>query len=59
MTCFDQIVVKLSNQGVVDSLFSLRRLTNFENEKIFLCLKIAEIDMGGGSILGQEERFWA
>ena len=30
---------------------------HYENEKNFLCLKIAEIDMGG-SILGQEEQFW-
>ena len=28
-------------------LFSSRRLKNFENEKLFLCLEIAEIDMGG------------
>ena len=28
------------------ALFSLGHLKNFENEKIFLCLKIAKIDMG-------------
>ena len=33
--------------GVAAALFSLRRPKNFENEKFFLCLKIAEIDMGG------------
>ena len=30
--------------GVTAALFSLRRLKNFENEKNFLCLEIAEID---------------
>ena len=35
-------------KGVAAALFSSRRPgKNFENEKIFLCLKIAEIDMGG------------
>ena len=55
-----QILAKFINQGggVVAALFSLRHLENFENEKIFLCLKIAEINMGGGSILGREKRFW-
>ena len=37
------------------ALFSLRRLKNFENENIFLCLKIAEIDIGGG---GGGVQFW-
>ena len=37
---------KLINQEVAAALFSSRRPQNFENEKIFLCLKIAEIDMG-------------
>ena len=35
-------------RGVVAALFSSRRPKNFKNEKIFLCLKIAEIDMGQG-----------
>ena len=35
------------NPGVAASLFSSRRPKNLENEKIFLCLKIAEIDMRG------------
>ena len=43
--------------SVAAALFSSRRPKNFENEKIFLCLKIAEIDMGG-SILGRKERSW-
>ena len=42
----DQILVKLINQGVAVALFSSRRPENFENENIFLCLKIAEINMG-------------
>ena len=36
-----------SIRAVAAALFSLRRPKNFENEKFFLCLKIAEIDMGG------------
>ena len=44
--------------GVAAALFSSRRPKNVQNEEIFLCLKIAEIDMGGGrSSLGREERF--
>ena len=35
-----------SIRGVAPAIFSLRRPKNFENEKFFLCLKIAEIDMG-------------
>ena len=35
-----------SIRAVAAALFSLRRPKNFENEKFFLCLKIAEIDMG-------------
>ena len=35
-----------SIKGVAGALFSLRRPKNFENEKFFLCLRIAEIDMG-------------
>ena len=46
LACFDLILAKLVNQGVASALFSSRRPKNFENEKIFLCLKIAEIDMG-------------
>ena len=34
-------------RGVAAGLLSSRHLKNFENEKIFLCLKIVEIDMGG------------
>ena len=36
--------------------FSSRHPKNLQNEKIFLYLEIAEIDMGG-SILSREERF--
>ena len=35
-----------SIRRVAAALFSLRHPKNFENEKIVLCLKIAEIDMG-------------
>ena len=35
-----------SIRGVAVALFSLRCPKNFENEKFFLCLKSAEIDMG-------------
>ena len=45
-TCSDQILAKLINQGVAAAFFSSRSPKNFENEKIFLCFKIAEIDMG-------------
>ena len=38
------------------ALFSFRHLKKFKNEEIFLCLDIAEIDMG--SILSREERSW-
>ena len=44
-----QILAKLINQGVAAALFSSTRLKNFDNERIFLCLKIAEID----------SQFWA
>ena len=48
-THFGQILAKLINQGgVAAALFSSRHPENFENEKNFLCLKIAEINMGGG-----------
>ena len=46
-TPFGHISTKLVNQGVAAALFSSRRSKNFENEKFFLCLKIAAIDMGG------------
>ena len=39
------IVEKFSTWGVAADLFSSRRLKNVENEKIFLCMKIAEINM--------------
>ena len=45
-TCSDQILAILVNQEVAAALFSSGHLKKFENEKIFLCLKIAEIDMG-------------
>ena len=32
--------------GVAAVLFSLRRPKNLQNEKIFLCLETAEIDVG-------------
>ena len=41
-----------SIRGVAAALFSSRRPKNFENEKFSLCLKIAEIDMGGGVNFG-------
>ena len=44
-------------EGGAAALFSSRPPKNFENEKILFCLKIAEIDMVGRSILGREERF--
>ena len=43
----DKILAKLINQGVSAALSSSRHSKNFENEKIFLCLKIVEIDMEG------------
>ena len=45
----DQILAKLINQGVAAALFASRRPENFENEKLFLCLKIAQINMGVNS----------
>ena len=36
-----------SIRGVAAALFSLRPSKNLQNEKIFLYLEIAEIDMGG------------
>ena len=35
---------------IAAALFSSRRMKNLQNEKIFLCLEIAEIDMG--------DQFW-
>ena len=46
-TCSNQILAKLINQGVAASLFSWRRPKKLENEKVFLCLKIAEIEIKG------------
>ena len=43
----DQILAKLINQGGCCCSFVIKTSQNFENEKIFLCLKIVEIDMGG------------
>ena len=40
--------------GVAAALSSSRHPKNVENEKIFFCLKIAEIDMGWGG----EGQFW-
>ena len=40
------MLAKLVNQGVAAALFSSRPLKKFENEKNFLYLKIAKIDMG-------------
>ena len=47
-TCSDQIWAKLINQEVVAALFSSRCRKTLQNEKIFLYLEIAEIDMGEG-----------
>ena len=41
------MLAKLMNQRVAAALFLLRHPKNLQNEKIFLYLKIAEIDMGG------------
>ena len=46
---------KIDQSGVSAALFSSRHPKKFENEKIFLCLKIAKIDLGGGSTFGQGE----
>ena len=49
-TCSDQILAKLINLGgggVAAALFSSRCAKNLQNEKIFLYLEIAEIDVGG------------
>ena len=45
-TCPDQILAKLIYQGVAAALFSSRHPKNLQNEKISLCLEIAEIDLG-------------
>ena len=45
-TCSDQILAKLISQGVVAALFSSTCPKNLKNEKIFLHLEIAEMDMG-------------
>ena len=44
---FWQILAKLINPRVAAALFSSRRSKNLQNEKIFLHLEIAEIDIGG------------
>ena len=49
--------------AVAPALFSLRHPKNFENEKIFLCLKIAKIDIGGqfwlkGNDFGHKNSFF-
>ena len=54
-TCSDQILEKLVIR-VAAALFLSRRLQNFENEKKFVCLKIAEIDMGIN--FRSKRRFW-
>ena len=41
------LAIRASEPPVAAALFSSRGPQNFENEKFFLCLKIAEIDMGG------------
>ena len=51
----DQFLADLVNQGVAAALFSSRHPKNFENEKIFLCLKIAEIDMGGQFLVEKDD----
>ena len=38
---------KIDQSVVAAALFSSKRSKNFENETIFLCLKIAGIDMRG------------
>ena len=46
-TCSDQILAKLINLGVAAALFSSRGPKNLQNEKKFLHLEIAKIDIGG------------
>ena len=41
------MLAKLIDQGVAAVLFLSRHPKNLQNENIFLCLEIAEIDMGG------------
>ena len=45
-TCSDQILAKLVNKGGCCCSFLIETSQNFWKWKIFLCLKIAEIDMG-------------
>ena len=45
-TCSDQILAKLINQGGYCCSFLIKTSKKFDNEKIFLCLKIAKIYMG-------------
>ena len=56
-TCSDQILAKLIGRwggggggGCCSSFLQWRCLKNFGNEKIFLSLKKAEIDMRGGGV---------
>ena len=51
-TCSDQILAKLINLGAAAALFSSRGPKNLQNEKNFLYLEIAEID------IGERGQFW-
>ena len=45
--CFDKVLAKLVSQGGGAAAFLLlRHLKNFKNDKSFLSLKFAEIDLG-------------
>ena len=46
-TPFGQILAKLVNQRGCYSSFLFETSQKLENEKVFLCLKIAKIDIGG------------
>ena len=49
-TCSDKILAKLidgGGGGGVAAAFLIEASQNLQNEKIFLCLEIAEIDLGG------------
>ena len=47
------ILANSTTSRVAVALFSSRHLENFENDDIFFCMKIAEIDMGGGGDLAE------
>ena len=49
---------KIDQSGGCCCSFLIEISQKFTKWKIFLHLEIAEIDMGGGSILDREERFW-